>query len=71
MKSKVYCVFYTYPFNQTSTPILHGIYDSKEKADEYILDELELIEKNVDLCGYKRTIDDYIKAFKVVEMMVQ
>jgi len=67
-RSKVYIVFYKYPFNLTSCPTLHGVFDSKEKAEEYILEELEMIERNVDLCGTK--LNDYIEAFKVVEMMV-
>lgn len=68
-RSKVYIVFYKYPFNLTSCSTLQGVFDSQEKADEYVLEELEMIERSVDL-DKDRTIDDYIKAFKVVEMMV-
>ena len=51
-------------------PSFHGVFSSKEKAEKYVVEELEVIERNVDWVDNKHTIDDYIKAFKVIEMEV-
>lgn len=75
MRRTVFCVFYTHPSNMIKNgghgfPTLHAIFTSRQKADEYIDEEIERIDNMFDVDEEEYKNDLITLSFKIIEKVL-
>lgn len=77
MRRTVFCVFYTHPSNMIKNgghgfSALHAIYDSRQKAEEYVSKEKETIDDIFDYgYGEEYKNDLMTLSFEIIEKVLQ
>lgn len=75
MRRTVFCVFYTHPSNMIKNgghgfPTLHAIFTSRQKANEYIDEEIEHIDNMFDVDEEEYKNDLITLSFKIIEKVL-
>ena len=76
MRRTVFCVFYTHPSNMIKNgghgfSALHAIFDSLQKAREYIAEERDTILNTLDYDDREYKNDLWTLSFEIIEKVLQ
>lgn len=76
MRRTVFCVFYTHPSNMIKNgghgfSVLHAIFDSLQKARDYIDGEREVIFRYLDDDDREYKNDLWTLSFEIIEKVLQ